>query len=72
MLMTNSPVSRMLTNVSLRVTPSERGCRVIDNIGGNRPTTVKNDTGAMLPTSVVERVLTHAMARGKMLPMRSL
>ena len=66
------PVSRMLTKVSLSVTPSERGCRVIDRTGGNLPTTVKNDTGAMLPTPVVELVLTQAMARGSTLPMRSL
>ena len=72
MLTTNSFVSRMLTNVSLSVTPSERGCRVIDSTGGNLPTTVKNDTGAMLPTPAVELVLTQAMARGSTLPMRSL
>ncbi len=34
-LTTNSFVSRMLTNVSLSVTPSERGCSEIDRIGGN-------------------------------------
>ena len=72
MLTTNSPVSRMLTKVSLSVTPSERGCRVIDRTGGNLPTTVKNDTGAILPTPVVELVLTQAIARGSTLPMRSL
>ena len=72
MFTTNSLVSRMLTNVSLSVTPSERGCRVIDRTGGNRPTTVKNDTGAMLPTPAVELVLTQAIARGSTLPMRSL
>ncbi len=54
----------MLTKVSLRVTPSERGCRVIDRTGGNLPTTVKNETGAILPTPSVELVLTQAMARG--------
>jgi len=62
----------MLTNVSLRVTSSERGCRLIDRIGGNRPTTVKNDIGAILPTPAVELVLTQAIARGSTLPMRSL
>ena len=72
MLTTNSPVSRMLTNVSLSVTPSERGCRLIESTGGIRPTTVKNDTGAMLPTPVVDSVLTQAIARGNTLPMRSL
>ena len=72
MLTTNSLVSRMLTKVSLRVTPSERGCRLIDRIGGKRPTTVKNEIGAILPTPVVEAVLTQAMARGSTLPMRSL
>ena len=72
MFTTNSFVSRMLMNVSLRVRPSERGCRVIDSTGGNRPTTVKNDTGAMLPTPAVELVLTHAIARGSTLPMSSL
>ena len=58
--------------VSFRVTPSERGCRVIDRTGGNRPTTVKNETGAMFPTPSVEAVLTQAMARGRTLPMSSL
>ena len=72
MLTTNSLVSRMLTNVSLSVAPSERGCSVIESTGGNRPTTVKNDTGAMLPTPAVELVLTQAIARGSTLPMRSL
>jgi hypothetical protein len=72
MLTTNSPVSRMLTKVSLSVTPSERGCRVTDSTGGNRPTTVKNDTGAMFPTPSGEAVLTQAIARGSTLPMSSL
>jgi hypothetical protein len=72
MLTTNSLVSRMLTNVSLSVIPSERGCSVIDKTGGKRPTTVKKDTGAIFPTPVVDRVLTQAIARGNMLPMRSL
>ena len=72
MLTTNSFVSRMLTNVSLSVTPSDRGCREIDSTGGIRPTTVKKDTGAMLPTPVVELVLTQAIARGNTLPMSSL
>ena len=64
-LTTNSLVSRILTNVSLRVTPSERGCSEIDRTGGNLPTTVKKDTGAILPTPVTELVLTHAIARGQ-------
>jgi len=72
MFTTNSLVSRMLTKVSLRVTPSERGCSVIDRTGGNLPTTVKNETGAILPTPEVELVLTQAMARGSTLPIRSL
>lgn len=71
-LTTNSPVSRMLTNVSLSVTPSDLGWRLIDRMGGIRPTTVKNETGAMLPTPVVDSVLTQAMALGRMLPMSSL
>ena len=62
----------MLTNVSLSVTPSERGCSEIDRTGGNLPTTVKKDTGAILPTPVTELVLTHAIARGSTLPMSSL
>src|SRR5271155_397523 len=72
MLTTNSPVSRMLTKVSLSVTPSDRGCSVIDSTGGYLPTTVKNDTGAMLPTPVGDAVLTQAIARGTTLPMSSL
>lgn len=55
--------------VSLRVTPSERGCSVIDSTGGLRPTAVKNETGAMLSIPSVERVLTQAMGLGSTLPM---
>jgi len=72
MFTTNSPVSRMLTKVSFSVTPSDRGCRLMDSIGGMRPTTVKNEMGAMLPTPSVEVVLTQAMGRGRTLPIRSL
>ena len=72
MLTTNSFGVADVDEVSLSVTPSERGCSVIERIGGNRPTTVKNETGAMLPTPVVELVLTQAIARGSTLPMRSL
>jgi hypothetical protein len=69
---TNSPVSRMLTKVSLSVCPSERGCSEIETIGGLRPTAVKNETGAILPTPSLDTVLTQAIARGKMLPISSL
>lgn len=58
MFTTNSLVSRMLTKVAFRVTPCERGRKVIDRTGGYRARTVKNDIGAMSPTPMVERVLT--------------
>ncbi len=71
-LTTNSPVSRMLTNVSFSVTPSERGCSVIETIGGLRPTAVKNEIGARLATPSLDCVLTQPMARGRMEPISSL
>jgi hypothetical protein len=37
-----------------------------------RPTAVKNETGAILPTPSLDTVLTQAIARGKMLPINSL
>lgn len=70
-LVTNSPVSRMLVKVSLS-SPVLRGCMVSDTIGGLRPTAVKKEMGARLATPSVETVLTHAIARGTMLPMSSL
>ncbi|KRE46111.1 hypothetical protein ASG92_11875 [Arthrobacter sp. Soil736] len=62
----------MATLVSLRVLPSERGCSEMDTIGGFRPTAVKKEMGARLATPSSEMVLTQAIARGMMLPMRSL
>lgn len=70
-LVTNSPLSRMLTNVSFSV-PSDRGCRVRDTIGGTRLTTVKNEIGARLATPDDDRVLTQPIARGVTAPMSSL
>ena len=54
-----------MTNVSLSVSPSERGCIEIEIIGGLRPTAVKNEIGARFATPSVESVLTHAIARGR-------
>src|SRR5271155_4583380 len=51
MLMTKSLFSRMLTKVSLRVSPSERGCRLIDSIGGERPTTGEKEMGGRVPVA---------------------
>jgi hypothetical protein len=62
----------MLTNVSLSVTPSIRGCSDSDTFGGLRPTAVKNEIGARLATPSTESVLTQAIARGTMLPISSL
>src|SRR6516164_6275696 len=72
MCVTNSPVSRILTKLSLSVTPSDRGCIVSESRAGLRPTTVKNDIGARLATPVWDNVLTHAMGRGITLPISSL
>jgi hypothetical protein len=41
-------------------------------IGGLRPTAVKNEMGARFATPPAEAVLTHPMARGRMLPISSL
>src|ERR1700719_3917677 len=62
----------MLTNVSLSVTPSERGCRLIHTMGGLRPAPVKNEIGARLAIPSFDKVLIQPMARGRILPMRSL
>src|SRR5271154_849389 len=72
MCVTNSPVSRILTKLSLSVTPSDRGCIVSETLGGLRLTTVKKEIGARLATPVLDNVLTHAMGRGMTLPISSL
>jgi hypothetical protein len=61
-----------LTKVSVSVTPSDRGWREIEIIGGLRPTAVKNEMGARLATPPTETVLTQPIARGMMLPISSL
>ena len=72
MLATNSPVSRMLMNVSLSVTPSDRGCKLMQTMGGFRPAPVKKEIGARFATPSFDRVLIQPIARGVMLPIRSL
>jgi hypothetical protein len=54
-----------VTNVDegvLSVTPSDRGWRDSEIIGGLRPTAVKNEMGARLVTPVAETVLTQPIA----------
>jgi len=72
MLKQNSPVSRMLTKVSFRVTPSDFGCRVRQTIGGLRPAPVKKEIGARLATPTVDTLLIQPIARGNILPISSL
>lgn len=71
-LVTNSPVSTMLTKVSFGVTPSACGCSVIETMGGFLPTAVKNEMGARLATPLADTVLTQATGRGMILPISSL
>ncbi|GAA4856244.1 hypothetical protein GCM10023403_20240 [Pseudonocardia benzenivorans] len=52
--------------------PSDRGCIVMDTIGGLRPTHVKKEMGARFATPSTDIVLIHPIGRGTMLPISSL